>query len=61
MYWVNISSDNWLLKVSHSYIIVSKNIVPCSRYLLGYTVHHSVCDTLLFTTLLVVITILRYN
>jgi hypothetical protein len=36
-------------------------IVPCWRYLLGYTIHHSVCDTVLLPTLLVGITISLYN
>jgi hypothetical protein len=37
------------------------NIVPCWRYLLGYTIHHSVCDTVLLPTLLVGITVPLYN
>jgi hypothetical protein len=57
---------------SHVYLVVQRflglwfklfyceYIVPCWRYLLGYIIHHSVCDTVLFATLLVVITIPLY-
>jgi hypothetical protein len=36
-------------------------IVPCRRYWLDYGTHHSVGYTVLFTTLLVGITIVLYN